>query len=412
MVTLAVAGAGSALGQVTGLYYQETEKNGRIYVFNTPERAKSFATSGDMGTSITLIGRGPNGETIVGENDTAIDLYLFKHNLPGYERQTPPPPQPVVPSTLKVADGELKFGLLLQSWYFADDTAGASNTFRLRRAEIKLSGKITPSWGFEVKLDPVKSQDFASGKDSKLLQDLAVSYIGLKGHEFSLGQKKITFTEEGLRASSELDFAERSQVVRAVSDRRETGLFYRGEFSPVVSALASVTNGTAANVADDSNDTLVTSARLDFKPATTLLLGVSGSSSAGETQDHLGRTRFAAHVRFDDPSLPVALRAEFVKATDEQLGKADLNRDGFYGTILYNFTPQWQIGVRYDVLDKNTNAHGNKIKTLTAGIHYLVKGTNVDVKLDWFQVKEDGRTLGGVLDERFNLAILAAQVAF
>jgi len=42
-----------------------------------------------MGTAVTLVGRGPNGETIVAENETALDLYLFKHNLPAYERPTP-----------------------------------------------------------------------------------------------------------------------------------------------------------------------------------------------------------------------------------------------------------------------------------------------------------------------------------
>lgn len=78
-----------AMAQVTGLYYQEVEKDDRIYVFNTPEKYKSWQDSGDMGTAITLVARGPNGETIVAENETAIDLYLYKHNLPGYDRPTP-----------------------------------------------------------------------------------------------------------------------------------------------------------------------------------------------------------------------------------------------------------------------------------------------------------------------------------
>jgi hypothetical protein len=92
VLTLSVTSV--AMAQVTGLYYQEVEKDGRIYVFNTPERYKSWQDSGDMGTAITLLGRGPNGETVVAENETAMDLYLFKHNLPAYERPTPKPPAP------------------------------------------------------------------------------------------------------------------------------------------------------------------------------------------------------------------------------------------------------------------------------------------------------------------------------
>jgi hypothetical protein len=90
-LVLALAVSTAAMGQVTGLYYQEIEKDGRIYVFNTPEKFQSWQTTGDMGTAITLVGRGPNDETIVAENETAMDLYLFKHNLPAYERPTPKP---------------------------------------------------------------------------------------------------------------------------------------------------------------------------------------------------------------------------------------------------------------------------------------------------------------------------------
>ena len=87
--------AGAATAQVTGLYYQEIRKDGTIYVFNTYERYKAFQETGEMGKSaITLTGRGPNGETLIGENATAIDLFLFKNNLPGYDRPTPKPAAP------------------------------------------------------------------------------------------------------------------------------------------------------------------------------------------------------------------------------------------------------------------------------------------------------------------------------
>jgi hypothetical protein len=82
------------MAQVSSLYYQEVEKDGRIYVFNTSEKYKSWSEGGEMGTTITLVGRGPNGETIVAENETAADLYFFKHNLPGYDRPTPKPATP------------------------------------------------------------------------------------------------------------------------------------------------------------------------------------------------------------------------------------------------------------------------------------------------------------------------------
>src|ERR1700686_3513236 len=89
---LALSAASVAMAQVTGLYYQEVEKDGRVYVFNTPERYQSWQSSGDMGTAITLVGRGANGETIQAENETALDLSLFTHTLPAYDRPAPKPP--------------------------------------------------------------------------------------------------------------------------------------------------------------------------------------------------------------------------------------------------------------------------------------------------------------------------------
>ncbi len=100
--TLAVAAATAATAQVTSLYYREVVKDGRVYVFNTPERFKAFSDSGDMGTNITLVGRGANGETVVAENETALDLYLFRHDLPAYDRPTPqktPAAAPAFPKT-------------------------------------------------------------------------------------------------------------------------------------------------------------------------------------------------------------------------------------------------------------------------------------------------------------------------
>src|SRR5258706_403011 len=154
--------------------------------------------------------------------------------------------------SIKIGDGELKFGALLQGWYVTDDSplpttqgAGASyygnnignNTFRLRRAEIKLNGKVTADWGFEVMFDPAKAiSPQTSGTDGKILQDLAVTFFGLKGHEFSLGQKKIALTEEGVHSSSDLDVSERPRITRNFSDRRETGFFYHGEYGEYVGA--------------------------------------------------------------------------------------------------------------------------------------------------------------------------------
>lgn len=424
-LVVAVLLAGVAAAQ-SSLFYKELARDGTVYVFNTPERLTQFLETGEFGTNITMTNQGPNGETVVAENETALDLYNFKHDRPGYERPAPKLVSSTIPTTLRVADGGLKFGLLLQGWYVADGSpvgsgssflgnATGNNTFRLRRSEIKLSGRVLKDWGFEVMFDPAKGiSPQTSGTDGKILQDLAVSYLGFKGHELSLGQKKIAMTEEGLRSSSEIDFAERALFTRTFSDRRETGFFYKGEYGEHAGAMVSITNGTAANVLDDSNDTLFFAARVDAKPAHGLLVGASGGFSGGEGAAHLTRNRLGAHLKWDGPEgLPLAFRAEYMTAKDGQSNGTELRRDGFYGSLLYTIANQYRLAVRYDVLDRNKDASASsKTKTITGGFHWMIKGKNANLKLEWYHVKDEGRRIADVLEESYDEVVLAAQIAF
>ena len=429
-VLVALMLSASATAQVVGLYYQEVTKDGRIYVFNTFERYQAFQKTGEMGTSITLIGRGPSGETVVAENDTAVDLFLFKHNLPAYDRPTPKPqapPPPAAPTTLKVGDGELKFGLLLQPWYVYDSSpTGTStsylrnvtgySTFLLRRAEIKLSGKITPSWGFEVMVDPAKSQLLTAAgvpvTDDKILQDLAVTFLGVKGQEFSLGQKKIPITEEGLRGSSMLDFVERARITRTFSDRRETGFFYKGEFGKHLGAYASLTNGTPSNVVN-YDKALFGAARVDIKPMTGLLVGASGGATVGGSVNKIQRDILNGFLKYGNiAGLPLSFEAEYLSATTGQTGKPTVKADGYYATVNYTIATKYQVAVRYDFVDRNKDIAGNQVKTWTGGFNYLIKGNNVKLSLDYYDVDEQGRKANNVLTEKYHQVIFQAQLGF
>jgi hypothetical protein len=417
--------ASGAAAQVNLLWYREVAADGRIYVFNDPNVFKAWEASKEMGKSITKVGYGPAGETVVFDGDAAMDLYDFKHNKESEVRPYAPPKAATFPppTTLKVADGELKFGLLLQAWYVGDDSAQAAsgtdylgnpigvNSFRLRRAEIKLAGKVTPDWGFEVMIDPAKTQSFTAGNDDKILQDLAVTFLGLKGHEFSLGQKKIALTEEGLRSSSEIDFAERARITRLIGDQRQAGFFYKGEYGEMFAAQASVTSGLPSNVASTS-DRLFYAARFDVKPTKGLIAGVSGGTGNQGAQA-LTRDRWAAHVRWDGTEeLPLMLRAEYGHATDGQANGTEIDRDGYYVSGLYSFAKQFRLGLRYEMYDANKDVTGDRLTVVTGGFHYMIKGRNVNLKGEWYGIRQEGRKVNNVLDERYNQFVLAAQVAF
>ena len=64
----AVLWIGTATAQ-TSLYYREIARDGKVYVFNTPEKFAQFEATGEFGTNLTMVNQGPNGETVV------FDLY-------------------------------------------------------------------------------------------------------------------------------------------------------------------------------------------------------------------------------------------------------------------------------------------------------------------------------------------------
>lgn len=53
----------------SGGKYIEARKDGRLYIMGKQETADSFAKHGHMPYTRTLIGEGPNGETVVFEVD-------------------------------------------------------------------------------------------------------------------------------------------------------------------------------------------------------------------------------------------------------------------------------------------------------------------------------------------------------
>ena len=66
-------------------FYNEIAKDGRIYVFASASRYDAFTKSdgAELGKAIERRSYGPNGETVVFDSEDAINLYNFKHGLPG-----------------------------------------------------------------------------------------------------------------------------------------------------------------------------------------------------------------------------------------------------------------------------------------------------------------------------------------
>ncbi len=116
-------------------FYTEIIKDSRIYVFAVWARYDAFVKSGGVGTGPVTERRayGPNGETVVFDSATAINLYNFKHGLPGEpsaeSAEPAEPTEPDEPPASKFPSHKFS-GLMFGDyyWYYNRHQDGVSST--------------------------------------------------------------------------------------------------------------------------------------------------------------------------------------------------------------------------------------------------------------------------------------------
>jgi len=200
-----LAAATEAWAQV---YYREVPKDGRIYVFSSGKRFDAWDKSGgaEIGVAITRLGYGPNGETVVFENEDAINLYNFKHNLPG---ENFPKPEPKPPSAFP----NTKFsGLVFGDYYWYDkwhqNQISATNTnnvekqqgFWLRRAYFTADFNINEKFTTRFRLEVNSNGQFTNpGNITPFVKDAYLRWTYHGKQQMTLGiQPTLTFdSEEG-----------------------------------------------------------------------------------------------------------------------------------------------------------------------------------------------------------------------
>jgi hypothetical protein len=144
-------------------FYAEVPKDGRIYVFSIGQRYDAFQKSGgaEIGQAITRPGYGPNGETVVFDNEDAINLYNFKHGQPG-EYFPKPKEVPKPPDQFKIGVGTTIFADYTYQdapkITDADKNSVHSSSFEVRRAYINVTGNISDVVAFRVTPDVAARQ--------------------------------------------------------------------------------------------------------------------------------------------------------------------------------------------------------------------------------------------------------------
>lgn len=415
--------ASVARAQVTGLYYVEETKDDRIYVFNTPERHAAWKASGEIGVGITLIGRGANGETVVAENETAADLYFFKHNLPGYDRPTPKPASPAYSvswkdgkTSIETKSGRLDISNRVQIRFTEEmpEVGDGRGSFRIRRAKTKFEGWVySKDLTYELQLNWPDS--------ANPLEDVAINYDlthGKKAFQLKFGQYKVPFGRQQLTSSGNQQFVDRTIVSDTFYRGRDIGLQLWGQpLGGKVDWRVGVFNGNGRTVSRNDNDKYQYNARVTFQPwgdvkysegdfesSAKPLLAVSaqyesndrGGATAG---NDVHRELIGGDVVFKYKGF--SIYGDYTEGTDDPETGIDIDVEGLILQAGYFVIPQrLEVALRWAELNLNTAIRNNERTEEGIALGYFWNKHTHKVQAD-YRILETKLT--GIKDEEFRL---------
>jgi hypothetical protein len=295
--------------------------------------------------------------------------------------------QTTFPTKLFVTkDSWLQVGALLQGWFdtkwnsqIQENTSrGTQSTFRIRRAELKLSGNLLgDSASFMVSFDPAATYKYGTNKytvtDNKgVTQTITTStppgntaalklfWVSLNSRyvDAAIGQFKYPMSYEGQSSSAELLFPERAYSSRYFGDTYDMGFRLEKKldwFKYQVFLL----NGSGQNQVD-TNIQKDLSVRVELTPIPGMTLGAAGLTSLSrrteqattkDTGEFFGRLNTAGFL----------VQGELIwgKVGSTASGVERTKAAGRYATVGYTIAGKLQPVIRYGYL--------NTDKTVTLG---------------------------------------------
>lgn len=425
-LVFALMAASLAMAQVTGLYYQEVEKDGRIYVFNTPEKYQTWQQTGDMGIAITLIGRGPNGETIVAENETAADLYFYKHDLPGYERPTPKPATPDftvsykdAKTTFEFKNAKIAFYNRFQGRYtlLQPEVGDDVGSFRIRRFHTIFEGTVYKVWkaklqvnwtGADSVTDVVQSGSTVTRSRIRgpVLDDAELQWAKYPLATVWAGQGKVFFGRQELTSDTRLQFVDRSITSERFSVKRDQGVALIGQNrTKLFEYQAGLYNGNGPNQANNDNKQYGTVQRLVFTPLGELSLAESSldypdtprlaigaaawqnTTGAGATERDLNR--FGGELAFKLRGFN-AVGEYYTETIDPVAAGPDIDTDGYYAQAGYLFPNKlFEIAGRYAVVSPDVAGPSQDTTETGVATSWYWDKHNHKIQADYRILKDD-----------------------
>lgn len=437
---------------VQSLFYKEILKDGRIYVFNNPEEAERFEKSGETGRAITRIGVGPNGETVVADSETALELFFFKHGIS--EKVDRPKDAPL---NITWRDGKTRFTLgsgfhmeisnrvmVRYTHEMPDESVKLPGTesagddkgsFRIRRAKFKIEG-----WFYQPYLQYELQMNWPALTGSNVgafLEDANINWDLTKGKKrlmVRFGQFKVPFGLQELISSGSQQFVDRSLVSNAYFRGRDTGVSAWGVLgNNKIEYRAGIFNGNGLTRTLNDNDKFQSNARVTFQPTGAVPLGIWGSGAHMTESDMdsraLGRPVFTVSAAFEQNDLSfassdLAINIKSTLWTVDSLYKykgffatgsytrgrrrpqdasiPEFDTQGWFLQGGYFLKPDiWELAGRYGELDPS-ELLADSVKEVGGAVSYYYNKHNLKVQADFRRISTESAS-GGTTNHELRL---------
>jgi len=264
----------------------------------------------------------------------------------------------------------LKVNGYIHTNYTIDKDGG--NNFQAKRARGKFSGNACQNVSYSLLFDFI---------DDKKGSNLAVAYVAvnlLPQVTLKMGQFKTPFSMEYLTSSTKGDTIELAQVVNKLGSKRDIGIQFSGDISPLLGYAVGVFNGTGSNASEENKRKDIV-ARGIIKPAKGILLGVSHYEgwSGTEEEENITKRRTGAQLGFDKESL--SLKGEFIFGKNNETSAY-----GWYGQVGYMLpvcsSKKMQPIIKYDSYDPNSDKEEDKTDIATIGLNFfMTKNTKLQL---------------------------------
>ena len=253
------------------------------------------------------------------------------------------------------------------------DEKGKIDGFDVRRARIDMKGSISPYWTYRLHTDfAVTPRIIDAYAECKIADYLSIQ----------VGQTKIPLSFESLISPKNLEFADWTPVIDALTGRakdvignqfgRDIGILLSGSFLKIQGRYlfeykAGIFNGNGVNISD-KNEAKDVAGRLVFFPIKGLGLGSSyynGYALYGspDATNHV-RNRFGFDLDYVNSDF--SMRAEYLKGFD-----GDTERDGWFaqaGYFLINHS--FQALFKYDTYNGDIKKTGDIQYNYSIGANY------------------------------------------